>query len=80
MCESGAWKNFDELEESLTLDELTLLYERTSERQQRVMKMMAAAWGGGSEEDEVVHYSSGAITAGGTTLFGYEERKAEPEG
>lgn len=51
-CECGAWVNFPHLEESLSLDELIVLYEATVERQSRAMKAMAAAWGGGSDDVE----------------------------
>ena len=40
------------LEESLSLDELIVLYEATVERQSRAMKTMAAAWGADSGEAE----------------------------
>lgn len=50
--EAGAWKNFIDLEESLSLDELIVLYEATVERQSRAMKAMAAAWGSGTEDND----------------------------
>lgn len=40
-----------DLEESLSLDELVVLYEMTLERQSRAMRTLAAAMGGGSEDD-----------------------------
>jgi len=40
------------LEESLSLDELIILYEVTVERQSRAMKAMAAAWGSDAGEAE----------------------------
>jgi len=57
MAECGAWLNFGELEESLSLDELLQLHETTMERQQRLMKTVAAALGadvsGGGDEERV---------------------------
>lgn len=40
-----------DLEESLSLDELVVLYEMTLERQSRAMRTLAAAMGGSSEDD-----------------------------
>lgn len=51
-CECGAWKNFLDLEESLSLDELIVLYEATVERNSRAMKMMAAASGAEVSDDQ----------------------------
>lgn len=51
-CECGAWKNFLDLEESLSLDELIVLYEATVERQSRAMKSMAAASGAEISDDQ----------------------------
>lgn len=45
-AECGAWHNFIDLEDSLSLDELMELYDVTMERQNRVMRMMVAAMGG----------------------------------
>ena len=54
MAECGAWVNFIELEDSLSLDELLQLHETTMDRQQHLMKTIAAALGadmsGGEEE------------------------------
>ena len=84
MCESGAWKNFEEIEEELTLDELILLYERTSERQQRLMKTVAAAMGADVSEPERRDVVQGPIQisdrAGTSTLFGYQETEVPSEG
>lgn len=44
-CECGAWKNFYDLETSLSLDELIVLYEAAVERQQRLLTSVAAAMG-----------------------------------
>ena len=72
MCETGAWRNFDELEDELTLDELFVLYEKTSERQKRILETIGAAFGagGGSEGMKPV---SAPITSEGATLFGYDQ-------
>lgn len=43
--ECGSWKNFDDLEDSLTLEELSELYEMATDRQFRQMQMMAAVAG-----------------------------------
>lgn len=51
-CECGAWKNFHDLEESLSLDELIVLYEATVERHSRAMKTMAAASGAEISDDQ----------------------------
>lgn len=85
MCESGAWRNFEDFEAVMTLDELMLMYEATSERQQRMMKMIGAAMGadvsdGGSADTDTYHYSKGEIAAGDSVLFGYKERKVDTEG
>lgn len=44
-CECGAWKNFYDLETSLSLDELIVLYEAAVERQQRLLTSVASAMG-----------------------------------
>lgn len=44
-CECGSWKNFDDLERSLSLDELIVLYEAAIERQQRLLASIAASMG-----------------------------------
>lgn len=44
-CECGSWKNFLELEDSLSLDELLELYEAAMERQERLLRITAAAMG-----------------------------------
>lgn len=84
MCEMGAWKNFEELEDTLTLDELFLLYEQASERQQRLMKTVAAALGAdtsgsSSSDNQTLEYKRGEITDGsGGTIFGYRTKAVEP--
>lgn len=51
-CECGAWKNFFDLEDSISLDELILLYEASVERNNRLSKIMAASFGAEIEEEE----------------------------
>lgn len=41
----GAWKNFHDLEDSLTLEELGELYDIAVEKQNRFIQMMAAIQG-----------------------------------
>ena len=45
MCEVGAWKNFYDLEDSLTLEELMELYDSAVERQMRLMRTIGSALG-----------------------------------
>ena len=82
--ECGAWKNFHDLEESLSLDELVELYECSIERQNRLIKVIAAAMGAEIEDDTPSSHSSSSNTApaymidpakGGqaTPLFGEDE-------
>ena len=52
MAEVGAWRNFDELEEFLTLVELVELDNVAHERQNRLMKTIAAAMGADVGDDE----------------------------
>jgi hypothetical protein len=51
-AECGAWKNFHDMEESLSLDELVALYDITLERQDRLLRTMAAALGAEVEEPQ----------------------------
>lgn len=89
MCEVGAWKNYEILEEELTLDELFELYEGTTERQIRMMKTMAAAMGASVDDDEVpegqfdwdnptYEYAEQEVAAEGQILFGYRTKEATP--
>lgn len=48
---NGHWKNFDDLEESLTLPELYELYGAIKDREYREMKVVAAMNGVDIEED-----------------------------
>lgn len=55
MILAGNWKNFDELEESLSLDELMELYNSIIDVEDRHTKTMAAIYGvdlGSTEEKE----------------------------
>lgn len=49
--ECGAWKNFHDLEDSLSLDELMELFEASIERQNRIIKTLASAMGATFEEE-----------------------------
>lgn len=51
-CECGAWKNFDDLEEFLTLIELSELYDAAIDRQNRLIKTIGAAMGVSFEEND----------------------------
>jgi hypothetical protein len=55
--ECGAWRNFHDLEECLSLDELVCLYEAALIRQNRAIRATAAAWGGGGDDYEEPSYS-----------------------
>ena len=50
-CECGSWKNFFELEDSISLDELIEIYEATMERQNRLAKTVAMAMGADIDDD-----------------------------
>lgn len=88
-AECGSWKNFIDLEESLSLDELIALYDKTVERQQRLMETVAAAFGAEIEKPATQSRQSNpqpawAIdpTTGGeaTPVYGEEEAAALPIG
>lgn len=51
-CECGSWKNFHDLEDNLSLDELIVLYEATLDRQARLSKVVAASFGADIPEDD----------------------------
>lgn len=71
--ECGAWRNFLDLEDSISLDELIILYESSMERQHRVMKVMAAAMGADvSEPDQVKPITGRADLAKLPFNVGYE--------
>lgn len=57
--ECGAWKNFVELEEELTLEELAELYDATVEKQNRIIKVLGMAQGLEFEESSDVSYQKG---------------------
>ncbi len=50
-AECGSWKNFWDLEDCLSLDELLELYDIANERQIRIAKVMAAAMGADVSDD-----------------------------
>lgn len=87
MCEVGVWKNFSDLEEELTLDELFILYEATTERQMRLMKTVSAALGATPEDEggefdpnnpNYEYQQQEIIGEGGSVLFGYRTKEVTP--
>jgi hypothetical protein len=67
LSECGAWKNFEELENALSLDELMILYESSIDRQNRLIESMVKVMGGvmgvdtgtsGSREDVPDYFNS----------------------
>lgn len=74
MCESGAWISFEVLEDSLTLEDLFILYQVSGERQKRLMKVVGSALGADMSEPEEKEVITGPIVGGdGTTLFAYKQ-------
>lgn len=77
-CECGAWSNFFDLEDSLTLEELIELYDSSLERQQRLMKTVAAAMGADVSDSGSDSQNQGYNIAGSNDLgflpisIGYE--------
>lgn len=63
-AECGAWKNFIDLEDSLSLDELMELYEASFKRQERLMKTIGAAMGATFEDDEEESFRPGVDSEG----------------
>ena len=57
----GAWKNFHDLEDSLTLEELSELYDIAVEKQNRLFKFMAMVNGLDVEEDSSVKSGKGKV-------------------
>lgn len=49
---SGAWKNFEELEDNLTLDELISIVDSGRERENRLHKIIMASVGVSMDADE----------------------------
>ena len=49
---TGRWKNIEELEESLTLEELELIVKSSREKEHRLMKFYAAFKGVNIDEEE----------------------------
>lgn len=86
MCEVGAWKNYSELEDELTLDELFILYEATTERQMRLMKTVSAALGAAPADDDTYdpenpsyeYQQQEIVGEGGSIIFGYRTKEATP--
>lgn len=92
--ECGAWKNFWDLEDSLTLEELLVLYDAAMTRSYRVAKVVAMAMGADVDlsendgdlsappEDKRSHVPPSAIDpdVGGETtpIFGAEQIRRLP--
>lgn len=49
---TGAWKNYEELEENLTLDDLIRIIDAGRERESRLHKIILASAGINTEGDE----------------------------
>lgn len=62
--ECGAWKNFYDLESSLSLDELIELYEATLKRQERLIKTIASAMGASFEDEDDGEFKPGVDKEG----------------
>lgn len=52
MVEVGTWKNFDDIEESLILDELLLLVNSLGKKQKNNFRMLAASQGYDIPDDD----------------------------
>jgi hypothetical protein len=68
----GRWKNYDEMEEDLTVEELLAAYNAIFKKENRFTKVIAAMWGAdiGDDEDE------GSVQARDiTSLTGYTANK-----
>lgn len=63
-AECGAWKNFIDLEDSLSLDELLELYEAALKRQERLMRTIGAAMGATFDDDEEEPFRPGIDSEG----------------
>lgn len=50
--EAGAWKSIEELEDILTLEELSVLYKEAVDKEKRFVKIVAAALGAEFPDDE----------------------------
>lgn len=57
----GAWKNFHDLEDSLTLEELSELYDIAVEKQNRLFQVLAKVNGIDVEEETSVNSSKKRI-------------------
>jgi hypothetical protein len=52
MVEVGSWKNFEDIEENLILDELLLLTEQLQKKRRHEMRVAALAQGVDIDEDQ----------------------------
>lgn len=78
----GAWKNFHDLEDSLTLEELGELYDIAVEKQNRFMKMMAALQGVELEDTSDVQSNKKAVPRSSEEALQWvaEQERLNPSG
>lgn len=55
MMEVGSWKNFDDIEEHLILDELLILSDQLQKKRRHELRMVAMTQGVDIDEDENEH-------------------------
>jgi hypothetical protein len=77
----GPWKNFEELEESISVDELSLIVKAAHERETRHHRVMAALKGikwdeGGSEQDHKTAFERAQLKAD-AIIAGISEEEME---
>ena len=65
--EAGAWKSIEELEDILTLEELSVLYKEAVDKERRFVKVVAAALGAEFPDDDESDSPSGSRTYGSET-------------
>lgn len=68
----GRWKNFDEMEEDLTVEELLEAYNAIFKKEHRFTRVMAAVMGADVGDDEE---ESGSQHRDITSLTGYSANK-----
>jgi len=74
-AECGSWKHWDDLENSLTLEELVELYDIAAERQMRLAKVIAGAFGaefGDEPRSQQGNVAQGPINIAGGAI-GYQK-------
>jgi hypothetical protein len=67
----GVWKNFEEVEESISFDELTIILQAAAERRMRDQEFQAALAGALPEESETV--GTAELKSKGLLAFEVEE-------